>query len=63
MQHRIAQFSLMEEAGNGKFRRKQNALWGTHGTQKYNGEDFEVEIRILAQKAKTLARKILRSFR
>ena len=40
----------------------QNTPLGTHRIQKHSGEDFEIEVTILAQEPKTSARKTLEAF-
>ena len=46
----------------GKVKAKQDSPLGAHRTQRHSGEDFEVEVGILAQECNTSARKTLEAF-
>ena len=52
----------IKEQLDGKFRSKEITPLGIYRIKKHNGDDFGVEVTILAQEQKTSRRKILEAF-
>ena len=46
----------------GKLKLRSNTPLGLHRTQMHSGEDFDIEVTVLAREQKTAARKILEAF-